>query len=214
MFMSVRLCLTIVAVLCIVSCEDQKTERAPSNTFVAPNRASDTLVIGQGPAGESVVRGFGFIMPVPAGTTVERKAEGGVVYYDISGPLSPTPSRTPDQGPSEPQPIFQISVSVAGHASPASLDAFVDSLRRASNADADAGIGLMEPASAYDVGGRRALLLQPPCGDCAAEEVYVGDRGRVMLFGYSFGIHLSGTPAEQRPIMRRILDGIRWVQRQ
>jgi len=167
-------------------------------------------VIGQDSAGEELIRGFGFVMPVPVGTTLERKTESGTVCYVISGPKRPTPNRTPDQGPSEPEPIFQMSVLLAGQASAASLDSFVDSLRRADNKTADSELGQTEPATVDRVGDRRALLLELPCGDCAAEDRYVAGRRNVVLFRNAYGIHLAGTPAEQRRILRRILDGVQW----
>jgi len=150
-------------------------------------------------------------MPVPVGTTLERKAEGDVVYFLISGPMRPTPNRTPEQGPSEPEPIFQVAVSIAGRTTPALLESFVDSLRRVQNQGADTELGQMEPARTDSVGGRSACQLEPPCGDCAAHEIYVADRGRVVVFSYAFGIHLSGIPAEQSPIIRRVLNAVRWA---
>ena len=205
-----RLCLAAAALLGPLACGQSKSERHATGAADTLAQMRDTLVIGQGSAGEELIRGFGFVMPVPVGTTLERKAESGTVYYVIAGPKRPTPSRTPDQGPSEPEPIFEISVLLVGQAPVASLDSFVDSLRRADNKTADSELGQTEPATVDRVGDRRALLLEPPCGDCAAEDRYVAGRRNVVLFRSAYGIHLAGTPAEQRPILRRILDGVQW----
>lgn len=99
----------LAVVVGVAACGNGKSNAHVSSVF------NDTLVLEHTPGGESIIRGFGFVMPVPAGTTLTRSPEGGV-SYGISGPLRPSPERTPEQGTKEPEPIFQVNVSVAGRA--------------------------------------------------------------------------------------------------
>lgn len=175
--------------------------------------SSDTLVLQTDSAGNSVVEGFGFLVPVPRGTTLERQQPTGApVYYAILGPKRPTPERTPDQGPSGPEPTFEVNVSIVTRNLAGTLDRWVDSLRRAQNKDADPVLGQIDTAETDNVGRRRALRLRPFCGDCDPAEIYVASNRRVISFSFATGIHLAGTSTDQRTATRRVLDSIRWLQ--
>ena len=119
----------------------------------------------------------------------------------------------PAQGPSDGS-AYQLIVSAFPNPSGESVEQWVDSVRREANShemDADS-LGFLAPPETLTVNGLHALRLQPFCGDCATEEVYIAGRRQTVVLSYVFDISFPGDPEAQRRLYSAILNTFSWKQ--
>ena len=131
----------------------------------------------------------------------------------IVGPRIHVPVAS-DVGPSD-GPAYQLVVSSLPNANALSTKQWVDSVRLSANnheMDVDS-LAFLHPADTVTVNGLQFLRLQPFCGDCSPEELYLADGNRMALLSYVFDISFPGDREQQRNMYLAMLKTFRWKAR-
>ena len=157
-------------------------------------------------------RGEGFTLRYPPDAVIDsaRSHPGGIPGLEIRGPRIHVPV-DPNRGPSD-GPAYRLGI--ASFANPTSMtpEAWVDSVRRKANdhpMDVDS-LGFLSAPDTVAFGAVRALRLQPYCGDCSPEELYLAAPHRRVLLSYVFDISIPGDQEAQRRLYAAIISTFQW----
>lgn len=188
---------------------------APSpRTATRPDSAPPTLPSGPTPRWREF-RGEGFTLRYPEEATLAPVPAGpdGVAVTAIRGPTVAVRSPHEHIG-TKTGPAYEMTIADNPNPGSASVDAWVDSIRHANNAqireDADRFTELAAPAI-IRVGHERALRLEPFCGDCQAEEIYLTNPRRRVLISIVYDFSIPGSRDAQRRLYEAILSTFRWA---
>ena len=181
---------------CTVSSRDARHDSAASQSGPQDSAARDTVNFSPAvtpailqfvplTAGTVEVRGSGYSLQVPAGTVATRDSLGSAGFQAtmLSGPLRSTPERTPDQGPSRPQPTFQLRLSETPLPAGVTPVEWVKRLCAQRNRTLASEAKLDEVTTDSVIAG--ALRLLPYCGDCEAVELYMPVQTRLVAMATS-----------------------------
>lgn len=128
--------------------------------------------------------GDGFTVLIPAGASIGTGASyAGDSVLTIVGPTISMTGVWPGNAGIDGRrgPAYVLGVAVHSTLAGMSLDQTVDSIVKARNCDR------CDSTTSYAVtlAGQRARVVQIPCGDCWAYEIYFMHRGRLVTFSYS-----------------------------
>jgi hypothetical protein len=221
----------VACVLLVAACSGERTH-ASSDSIASrtPRPAAESSGIGQAAtaqgSGRSPItlpsspqpnwltfRGDGFTLRYPPHAIIDssRSHPSDVPGLEIRGPRIHVPV-DPNRGPSD-GPAYRLWI--ASFANPASMtaEAWVDSVRHVANdrpMDADSA-GFLAAADTVSFGAVRALRLEPFCGDCEPEELYLAAPHRRVLLSYIFDSSIPGDRDAQRALYAAILSTFQWV---
>lgn len=196
------------------ACHGDRNDRVVGDTSAtrdsaATQSASVTLPSAPQP-GWRTFEGDGFTLRYPPDAVVERGPAGVGDTATIRGPRIHVPV-DPDAGPSD-GPAYQLRVESFPNPASVTAEAWVDSIRTAANAhemDPDS-LGFLSPPDTVTFGSVRALRLEPFCGDCAPEELYLAAPRRRVLLSYVFDISYPGDRDAQRRLYEAIVSTFSW----
>jgi hypothetical protein len=159
-----------------------------------------------------VYEGDDFTIRYPPGATLlaARSHPNDIPGTAIRGPIIHVPVPA-DVGPSD-GPAYQLIVSNFPNTSHKTTEQWVDSLRREANnheMDADS-LGFLASPDTVAINRFDALRLEPFCGDCAPEELYIAGRNRTVVLSYVFDISFPGNREAQSRVYQAIMSTFSW----
>ena len=87
----------------------------------------------------------------------------------------------------------------------------MDSIRKGANHELQPdSVDYLAPPDTVSVNGVKALRLQPFCGDCAPEEVYLAGRTHTVVLSYVFDIGFPGDRRAQGRLYTAIMSTFMW----
>lgn len=190
-----------------VACRDQQRTKAPSGPPQSPSTAPVSIT-----ANWRTFDGESFTLRYPPDATLATAEShpAGRPGTAIRGPVIHVPV-SPDVGPSD-GPAYQLVVSELPNPSNRSTEQWVDSVRKEENAqemDQDS-LGFLHAPDTLTVNGSRALRLEPFCGDCEPEEIYIAGPGHTVVISYVFDVSFPGDRDVQRRLYSTILNTFAW----
>jgi len=182
---------------------DTEVQRAASAAAtVPPAAAPDWLTYDAG--------NFTILYPPNAKLVQARSHPGEIQGMGILGPQIHVPV-SPDVGPSA-GPAYQLIMSTFPNPGRLSTQVWVDRIRRQANSgpmDSDS-LTFLQPADTVFVGGLQFLRLEPFCGDCEPEELYLAHGDRIAVASYVFDTSFPGDRDQQRKTYLAMLNTFRW----
>jgi len=188
---------------------------SPADTSGVRQTASETSSIVLPSAAESswlTFRGDGFTLRYPPDAIIDsaRSHPGDVPGLEIRGPRIHLPV-DPNRGPSD-GPAYRLWVASFPNLASVTTEVWVDSVRRKANdhpMDADS-LGYLAAPDTVTFGAVRALRLQPFCGDCSPEELYLAAPHRLVLLSYVFDVSIPGDRDAQQRLYAAIISTFQW----
>lgn len=194
--------------------ENIKDPKQPSYDLVRElvrYHLSDAAVPGTVGSDWLTYQGDGFSIRYPREATLVRAEShpSAMPGMAIQGPRIHV-EVPPNVGPSD-GPAYRLIVSSFPNPRGWSAEQWVDSLRREANSrpmDPDS-LGYLAAPDTAVLATVRALRLQPFCGDCQPEELYVATPRRMIVVSYIFDISVPGDREAQRRLYRAVVSTLR-----
>lgn len=213
--------LVVLAFITPLACAEKESRRADSQrggearveTLTRPDSAPPPLPASpQSNWQEYHADGFTLRYPNEAVLAADSSHPMRIAGTAIRGPVVAVRSRSADIG-THTGPAYQLIVSSSPNPGGTLVDAWVDSVRAARNReigdDPDSTMYFTPPDTAR-VGAERALVLQPPCGDCQAEEFYIVSPRRRVLISILYDLSIPGDHEAQKRLYDAVLSTFRW----
>lgn len=189
-----------------LSCQTERTADTRQPDSVSVGARPTPAVLDTVSSDWRTYHGDGFTLRFPSQATLvsAESHPSGMLGTAIQGPNIRV-AVSPEAGPSE-GPAYRLIVSSFPNPRGWSAEQWVDSLRQEANRgpmDADSLSFLAAPDTVM-LGHVRALRLEPFCGDCEPEELYLAMPQRMVVLSYIFDISVPGDRAAQQRLYRAI----------
>jgi hypothetical protein len=215
----------------LVACSGARTHStSDSGASPLPLAAAESTVVRQAATGQGrgsspaplpsapqpnwiTFKGEGFTLRYPPDAIIDsaRSHPSDVPGLEIRGPrihVRVDPNRRPSDGPT-----YRLWIASFPNPAKVTAGAWVDSVRRKANdhsIDADS-LDFLAVPDTVTFGAVRALRLEPFCGDCQPEELYLAAPHRRVLLSYMFDISIPGDQGSQRRLYAAIVSTFQWV---